>query len=348
MKRTAILLILLSTIWSCKNRSEKQGPLVLTYTVENAGKPSTASFPAKVEAPRTSNLAFKVSGTIQAIYVKQGSKIKVGEPLARLDDRDYALQLAATRAEYNQIKAEVDRVIALYEVGAVSANDYDKARYGLEQITQKLRHHTDQLSDCTIRAPYNAYVNDIPFRAGETVMAGIPVISIMGQGNAKLTTAFPSNIVARSDEFESFTAEFSIMPGKDFPVKLENLSHGANKLQLFDAKFSFEDNTEEISPGMTATLRIKFRQNKDEGFLVPVHSLSRYGNESCVFVLDKESSTVKRTVVEIMSLNNDGEALIRGLDAGTIIVSAGVNKLSDGQKVRPVPEKSSTNPGGLL
>lgn len=349
MKKSATLLFLLSIVCSCnQNTDNSKDPLVLTCEVEIADGSSYATFPARVESSQNSNMAFMVSGTIQQVFVDKGDKVRSGDPLVMIDDRDYNIQLSATKAEYNQIKAEVDRVIALYEENAVSANDYDKARYGLEQITQKLRHHEDQVADCIIRAPYDAYVDEIHFKAGETVMAGMPVVSLSGKGQTVLTTALSADVALRSDEFESFTAEFQSMPGKALPVNLKSLSHGANSLQLYDATFSLPSDEYRITPGMTAAIRIKFRANGENSFLIPVSSMFRYGNESCVYVFDEETSSINRTSVEILSINNSGKASIRGLDAGSIVITAGVSKLSDGQKVRRMSESSSSNPGGLL
>lgn len=57
--------------------------------------------------------------------------------LAELDPTDYQVQLDATEAEYRQIKAEAERVIALYQENGTTPNTYDKAVYGLKQITSK-------------------------------------------------------------------------------------------------------------------------------------------------------------------------------------------------------------------
>lgn len=79
----------------------------------------------------------------------------MGQLLAELDPTDYQVQLDATEAEYKQIKAEAERVMALYkENGLLPAND--KAVYGLKQITAKYQHHKDQLGYTRLYAPSTA------------------------------------------------------------------------------------------------------------------------------------------------------------------------------------------------
>ena len=115
-------------------------------------------YPGVTEAKEDAELAFKVLGIIEKIYVREGDHVKKGQILARIDIRDYATQLSATESEYRQIKAECERVIAMHEDDAVSDNNYDKARSGLERISAKLKNHRDQLNDCQL---YIAENNDI-------------------------------------------------------------------------------------------------------------------------------------------------------------------------------------------
>jgi len=110
---------------------EQQKETIRTVKVasaENYGEVKTATFPGKVKPASEVNLAFRISGPIAKIHVREGQFVRKGELLAEMDQRDYQLQLAATEAEYTQIKAEAERVIKLYEKQSVSENDYDKAR----------------------------------------------------------------------------------------------------------------------------------------------------------------------------------------------------------------------------
>ena len=102
---TGISLILLS---SCAQRAReaKGHQTVKIDTVVSAGK---------VKAAQDISLAFRVSGTISKIHVKDGARVQEGQLLAELDPTDYQVQLDATEAEYQQIKAEAERVMALYK-----------------------------------------------------------------------------------------------------------------------------------------------------------------------------------------------------------------------------------------
>ena len=119
--------------------------------------------------------------------------------IAEIDSHDYEVQLEATQAEYDQIKADAERVISMYEEGAATASNYDKARYGLEQISQKLSHHKDQVGYCKLYSPIDGYVQSRLHDSGENVSAGMPIISLFGSSNTEIEIFIPASDYARRD-----------------------------------------------------------------------------------------------------------------------------------------------------
>jgi len=93
----------------------EQVTLVRIDTVKTANTCDILEFPARVQAAGEVHLAFKIPGTLQRIYVDDGAFVRQGELVAEMDPRDYELQLQAVEAEYLSIKAEAERVMALYD-----------------------------------------------------------------------------------------------------------------------------------------------------------------------------------------------------------------------------------------
>ena len=131
------MVCLLACCCGCSGRPEGavRLPIVRIDTVGVYGTPRTVQFPGCVRAAQEVNAAFKVGGTLRTIFAEEGEFVRRGAPLAALDARDYRLQAEAAEAEYKRVKAEAERVMALYADGAATPAAYDKARYGLQQIT---------------------------------------------------------------------------------------------------------------------------------------------------------------------------------------------------------------------
>ena len=101
------------------------------------------------------------------MYVNDGTYVRKGQLLAELDPADYQIQLDAAEAEYQSVKAEAERVMALYKENVTTPDANDKAMYGLKQITAKYNHAKDQLEYTRLYAPFSGYVQKrllIPMR----------------------------------------------------------------------------------------------------------------------------------------------------------------------------------------
>ena len=164
---------------SCSHNSKETRRMqtVKIDTVFSVEGQTPLQFPGKVKAAQDVNLSFRVSGTIGKICVEDGARVRKGQLLAQLDPTDYRIQLEATEAEYQQVKAEAERVMALYKDNGTTPNANDKAVYGLKQITAKYQHHKDQLEYTNLYAPFDGFVQKHLFDEHETVGAGMPVIS---------------------------------------------------------------------------------------------------------------------------------------------------------------------------
>lgn len=352
MVRTIVLMLIGIFVISCAKKEEKSDKIqiVKIFTAHMYGEESSISFPGKVKAASDVNMAFRISGPISKVNVEVGSYVKAGDVLAEIDSRDYVVQLSATEAEYEGIKAEAERVMALYEKGGVTPNDYDKAVYGLQQITAKYEAHKNALADTKLRAKFDGYIQKRFFEAGETVAAGMPVLSMISSATPEVEINIPSVDYIRIDEFDELSCAVDIYPSVDFMLSTVGVAKKANLNQLYTMRMKIVGNYDKLpSPGMTTNVTIKLKKNGSESVSIPVAAVFEVDNVSSVWVYNESSNTVERRAINIQQINTGGFAIVsKGLKVGDVVVSAGVQLLKEGQKVRPLPEASSTNVGGVL
>jgi RND family efflux transporter MFP subunit len=205
MKRIYWVLASITTclLASCNSSTKdaREYQTVKIDTVTSANGQTYLQYPGKVKAAQDISLAFRVNGTIRKIYVKDGARVQAGQLLAELDPTDYQVQLDATEAEYKQIKAEAERVMALYKENGTTPSANDKAVYGLKQITAKYQHHKDQLGYTRLYAPFNGYIQKRLFEAHETIGAGMPVLSMISGGAPEVEINLPAAEYIRREQF---------------------------------------------------------------------------------------------------------------------------------------------------
>jgi RND family efflux transporter MFP subunit len=352
MKKYMMFLGCLMLLISCKSTPVKHSTVrsVKVDTVRVYGQAGSNLFPGKVMPASDLNLAFRVSGPISKMNARVGAYVRKGDLLAQIDPRDYELQLAATEAEYNSIKSEVDRIIGLHEKGSVTPNDYDKARYGFQQISAKLNAHRNALADTKLLAPVDGYIQKRLFEPGETVGAGIPVISMVSAGSAEVEVHIPSGDYIRRNQFESYYCTADIYPGKIFPLELIGITPKANASQLYSMRFRLAGGEGELpGPGMSVMVTILYRNDEAETLSIPLSALIQTDGRASVWVYDPETGTVTTRQVTPSQILTDGRVVVSsGLKAGELVLTAGIHSVKEGEKVSLIPAKSETNVGGIL
>ncbi len=134
------------------------------------------------------------SGTVLAVHAKVWDKVKVGDPLITLDDRELKAQLAVQLAAVRTAEAEAERAddqakrwTGIKDSGAVSASDlivYQMAAKAAQSKLALAKAQAEQLNvmiDRTvIRSPIDATVLQVNVRIGEYVAAGMKAPVILG------------------------------------------------------------------------------------------------------------------------------------------------------------------------
>ena len=344
--------MLLTACGGPQKANEEEVQYVKTDQAKRISDAAELSYPGKTKSSEEVNVAFRVSGPIQRILVKEGQYVQKGQLIAQMDPRDYEVQLSATQAEYEQIKADAERVIALYKEDGTTASNYDRARYGLQQITEKLAHHKNQLSDTRLYAPISGYIKSKIHESGETVSAGMPVISMFNAGDVEIEVFVPASDYARQNELLKATCSFEVTPGKEYPLEVVRVSKEANATQLYAARLRIKGgyDHQKITPGMSTMVYASYlAPNEVDGVTVPTTAIDRKDGQTSVFVFDPKAGTVKRRAVEVGRIDLNGNIqVLKGLKPQEKVVCAGVRFLTDGQHVRELEKTSKANVGGLL
>ena len=328
----------------------KQVMIVKAEVVRSHQGELQITYPGRIKAAADVDLAFRVAGPILRMPAEIGRFVRKGTVLAEIDPRDYEIQLKATEAEYNQIKAEAERVIELYNRKSVPVNDYDKAVSGLQQISAKYAAHTNALRDTRLLAPFDGYIQKKYFDDNETVAAGIPVISMINTNYFEVEIDIPSVDYVRQNLFRKFSCVADVFPGETFPLELIDIAKKANLNQLYRVRLRLKPDTRvALAAGMSVNVVIDYGVDGTSLMEVPLEAIFEEKGNSAVWIYRPETKSVERRNVQIRQILKNGKVVIdKGLDEGEMVVTAGVHKLKEGMKVELLKPVPATNIGGLL
>ena len=307
-----------------------------------------------VEAERKADLSPKITSRITELNVTEGSRVRQGDVIARLDKTDLDAQLAEAEANWVNAKAELARQKSLFEQALTPRSVLDTA-VASEGATRARAAYDRALIDYTeIRAPFAGVVTAKRAFVGEAVSPFGSSPSGGGSGGAIVTLVEFSSLYVGADVNESNLAKLSskqpaeitldAVPEKTYHGILRQIVPAADRQKAtVRVKVAFLDADDKILPDLSA--RVSFTSEATQGkssrsrVLVPKAAIANAEGRSGVFLVVE--GRAKFVPVEAGGEVQGQIEIVKGLQGGERLVSvAALGKpLKDGDAVRVEGEK---------
>lgn len=326
---------------------------VIAMQVGNVRGQASRTFPGQASAEHESNLSFRVSGQLESRPAKVGDRVKAGQTLARLDQRDFVNRLNEAkgnlaRAEAAQFdaKAKLERAKGAHKrmAGAISeqALDTAEANWLASKATVVAARSTvalaqAQLDYTVIQAPFDGEVVATYAEEFETLVAKQPILRLVNRDTIEFKVDVPESLIGHVDRVEQIMVNFDVKPGITFPAKLKKVGREATVgTRTYPVTLQLENTQDfDLLPGMAgnASLKVNLNPADNPEFEVPATSLftDASGSESFVWVLQNDQ--LQKRSVELGLPSADGARIKKGVRSGEWIVTAGVHSLDEGQSV---------------
>ena len=190
---------------------------VVTASVVTEGQATTVlSATGYVEAERKADLSPKITSRITALNVTEGTRVKKGDVIARLDSTDLDAQLAEAKANWINAQAELIRQKSLFDQGLSTKSALDAA-VANEAATHARVRYVEALLDYTIiRAPFAGVITAKRAFVGEAVSPFGSSPSGGGSGGAIATIVEFSSLYVGADVNEANLSKLAPQPaGRD-------------------------------------------------------------------------------------------------------------------------------------
>jgi RND family efflux transporter MFP subunit len=308
----------------------------LTHVVGMQADDGGNVYSGEIRARHEAQLGFRIGGKIIERLVDAGAVVRAGQPLARLDAADTALQAGAAEALYQLAEADAKRYRELRARGFVSQAALDTKETALKAAVAQAGLARNQAAYTTLRADRNGVVAATLAEAGQVVAAGQPVVRVAYEGEREVAISVPESQLAGLKLGAPAEVTLWANDGETrYTGRLRELAPAADPVsRTYSARMTLDDAGAQPMLGMTA--RVHFTgDNGSGGFVVPLTSIFQQGDQSAVWIVTADRSLSLRPV-RIAAWRDDGAVIASGLVAGERIVAAGVHKLSVGEKIRIV------------
>jgi len=348
LQQAVALCLVVSALAACSKKVEKVEEIrpVRAMVIAAGNADVVAEFPGEVRARVESRLGFRVGGKIVARKVDVGSVVRRGQVLMQLDPQD--LQLAQRQADAamksalsnrDLASAELKRYQELRDKNFVSQatldskqTAYQSALSGYDQAVASLRNQSNQTGYAVLAADVDGVVTSVDAEAGQVVAAGTPVVSVAQAGDKDVVIGVPEDKVDALRRSADVRVRLWANPKEMIVGKIREVSPIADAAtRTYTFKVALPDSAKDVRLGMTAYVAFAGKTSGDM-IRLPLTALYPVSGKTSVWLV--ENGTVKTTPVQLGGQSGNDVLIAAGLTAGQTVVTAGVNLLKPGQKVR--------------
>lgn len=354
----AIVTLLLS---ACNKQDVKPtAPIirpVKIFTVQMSEAGAVRHFPGRVEASQQADLAFRVSGTLTDIAVKEGDIVDKNQVLAKIDDTDFKISVQDKQASYDKTRRNFERAKELIVSGYISKMDYDRMESEAKKDKAALTNAKQQLDYTQLRAPFSGQIARRFVDNFEEVAAKQVIFALQGVNSLDVVINIPESIVRslRASEVEdrkrdiAVYAEFEGQKSHHFPLQTKEIATKADPdTQTFQVRFTMPSpKAFTVLPGMTVNVVIdfsKFTQAKPVFWLPASAVVADPVLGSRVWVLDPDTMTVSAQPVTIGRMRHNEIQVTKGLVGNEEVVAVGATYLAKGMKVSRMVQSEQAVP----
>lgn len=362
LARGAVVFVLFAGIGAgfcgCDRKEAAAPELPRLVSAVQLGEPGAVverDFPGRAEASRELNLAFRVPGRLSELPARVGDSVKQGTVLAKLDPRDFLVEvevhegrLAKALADVEVAQSDYDRGVNIQKEnpGAISQAVIDQRLGALKQaramvlsVRAALDDAKNALNDTTLKAPFDAVVVARTVENFEEVQAKHPILRLVDASQVKITFQLPEQHISLLPQIASYTCRFDAFPDVDIVARIFEVGTEALPTTRTYPVTLIMNQPEGVAilPGMSGKVRVRLKDGAlttATGMVVPAGAVfSDASGQKYVWTVDPQSRRISRKPVQVGPTLQHG-LLLQGLTSGMWVVTAGTHFLQDNQEVR--------------
>lgn len=319
-------------------------------------------YAGQVKALDAVSIKPKVSGTIVEKYIRSGQFVEKGQPLYKIDDRQYSTEVLSAESNVdkalttlNNSKIDLQRYEKLAETGAISEQTLTTQRATVEtnesnyrNMQSLLQKAQENLDDTIIRSPISGKLSVNEMSPGSFVTTGNTELVSVGSVN-------PIAVQFSISENELLNFQQAVMENRQdalprdqmIPQATLTLSNGmklseVSKNYVMDREVSqstgtitmkaiFENTEHVLLPGMFARVTLQSPLRKDV-LLVPERAVQQVLDKSFVIVCGDDGLSVSK-IVTLGDKVGSYYIVKKGLTEKDVVVVEGLTNLKEGQKL---------------
>lgn len=268
---------------------------------------------------------------------KLGDKVKAGQVIVKLEDKEYVNGIAIETKKLNLDIAgqEYEKQKSLYEKGGVTLRELRNSEVSKISAQYDYESAEIKLAKMNVVAPISGVIVDLPYyTAGTRVNSGQSVVSLMSYEKMYLDINLPEKNIADIQVGQevlvtNYTIEEDTLQG----VVSELSPAISTETRTFKGKLAIDNPELLLRPGMFVKADI-ITASKDSAVVIPKDIILSGNRGKYVFIVERSNARERRITIGIE--NQDYVEIIEGLSVNDRLVVKGYETLRNGSKVKVI------------
>lgn len=277
----------------------------------------------------------EVAGQVQEILAESGQMVKAGDVLLRLDDSVDEADLEGLIAQRTLAKLQFERASKLVKEKSVSRSEYDSSRANLDGAEAAVAAKSALIDKKTISAPFSGQLGIADINLGQYLSPGDAIVPLQALNPVYVDYNLPERHLAEVRVGQVVEVEVQAWPDRRFEGVISAINPGIDRgTRSLRLRATLDNPDQLLRPGMFAEVNTVLPL-RDNILTLPRTAVSYNPYGESVFVVQQqdEGLVVQNRPVKTGEVRAGRVEVIEGLEAGDQVVTAGQNKLRNGQPV---------------
>ena len=276
------------------------------------------------------------AGILNTVNVIAGQKVTKGQVLGTIDDGGLSQQLGQLENQLALAKTTFERQKRLWDQKIGSEIQYLQAQTYMVSQQKAVSQMKAQMAKTRIIAPFSGVIDELIAERGQVVGPGQGLMRIVNLNNMFVSTTVPESYIGKLNVGTEVSVYLASL-GKSFNGKIRQVGNNVNpNNRSFGIEVSVPNTANLLRPNQVAKLKIIDYTNA-KAVVVPSNVIQVDGNgDQFVFeatsIKDK-TGIAKKVMVKVGKTSDNFTEILSGLGPKAVVVSDGVNTVSEGMKL---------------
>ena len=305
---------------------------------------SSLVFDSVLETESSVEIFAETSGLILEVHVEEGDRVVAGQILALMENVEEGVDAEEAEARYEHQKANFKRTKDLYGRKLINQQEYDNAKFDLEQMRLRFERAKIQLENTIVRSTVSGVVTGRNAQAGRRVATNRALFSIMNLDELFANVNIPGQHMLSIEEGLPAVIDSDLIEGVRYDAFVKLVSPIVDpESGTFKAKVAVSKlNGMPIYPGMFVNVRV-IVDTSDDAVLIPKEAIVHEGDLKYIFKV--QNGKAKKTLLQEGYSNVGFVQATSDIVKGDLVIVMGHSALKDGANVKIVKEAVAAEQG---